>query len=97
MMFTYQVINDDGFAARAFRTVYVYENDGSVAGVWDGIRANRGAGGPILVSTTADPNVFNCSDINGGWYEYGVGYGRNYASPAPLTIFWIFCSFTRRR
>ncbi len=82
---TYRVVNDDGFAADAFRTVYVYENNGTIAGVWDGKRVGR-SGGPVLISTTADPNVFNCSDLNAGHYEFERGFGRAFATPAPITL-----------
>ncbi|GAA3636979.1 immunoglobulin-like domain-containing protein [Flavivirga jejuensis] len=82
---TYQVINEDGFAAQAFRTVFVYENNGTLAGVWDGKRIGR-SGGPILVSSTSDPSVFNCSDLTAGHYEFDRALGRAYASPGQLAV-----------
>lgn len=81
---TYQAVNDDGFAATSGRIVYVYENDGSVAGVYDGIRVGR-SGGPILVSTTGTSGTYNISDILGGHYEFERAFGRA-AGAAPSTI-----------
>lgn len=82
---SYSAVNDDGFVASATRTVIVYENDGSIAGVYDGIRINRGIGGPILISSNGNGD-FNISDLMGGYYEYGVGYGNAYAFPAIISI-----------
>jgi hypothetical protein len=82
---SYEVINDDGFPAKAFRTVFVYEDDGSIAGVYDGIRVGR-TGGPILISTTSTAGTYSITDVLGGYYEYGVGYGRAYAAPGTLVI-----------
>ncbi|WMI66096.1 DUF5011 domain-containing protein [Aestuariibaculum sp. YM273] len=82
---TYAAANSDGFEATASRTVIIYENDGSVAGVYDGIRISRGFGGPILISSRGDGD-FNISDLMGGYYEFGVGYGNAYAFPAIISV-----------
>jgi len=82
---TYQVINSDGFAATATRTVIVYENNGTLAGIYDGIRIGR-SGGPILLSSTGTPDVYNCSDITAGHYEFDRGLGSAYATPAVLNV-----------
>ena len=80
----YLVVNSDGFPATSNRIVYVYENDGSVAGVYDGLRVGR-AGGPILVTTTGTAGTYSISDILGGHYEFERGFGRG-AGAAPSTI-----------
>lgn len=82
---SYSAENEDGFVAAATRTVIVYENNGTIAGVYDGIRISRDAGGPILISSRTDGD-FNISDLMGGYYEYGVGYGNAYAFPAVISI-----------
>lgn len=80
----YSVENEDGFSASALRTVIIYENNGSVAGIYDGIRIGR-VGGPILVTSRGDGR-FNVSDLMGGYYEFGVLYGNAYAFPAIITV-----------
>ncbi|MFI1771771.1 immunoglobulin-like domain-containing protein [Thalassobellus citreus] len=82
----YSVENSDGFEAVAFRTVIVYENNGTVAGVYWGRRTTRGIESPILVSTRSDGN-FNCTDILGGYYEQSTNnYGPNYGADAVITV-----------
>lgn len=81
----YSALNSDGFEASASRTVVVYENNSTVAGVYDGIRISNGKGGPILVSSRTDGD-FNISDLVGGYYEFGVGYGNAYAFPAIISV-----------
>lgn len=82
---TYSVENEDGFEATLDRTVYVYENNGSIAGFWYGSSGN-GSEFPVLISSTEDPNVFDITDVLVGHYEYGVNYGPNYAVPSTITV-----------
>lgn len=81
----YSVENSDGFEASAQRTVIVYENNGTAAGVYNGIRVNRGFGGFVLLSS-AGGNNYNCSDLLGGYYHQGLLYGPAYAFPGVITI-----------
>lgn len=81
----YTVTNDDGFSAGASRIVFVYENNGTVAGFWRG-STPQSSDNPVLISSTSDPNVFNISDILGGNYEFGRGYGIAYRTPSTITI-----------
>lgn len=81
----YSAENADGFAASVERTVYVYEDNGTIAGFWNGSSSN-GSGFPVMITTTDDPNIFNITDILVGHYEYGVNYGPQYAAPSTLTV-----------
>lgn len=82
---SYSAFNEDGFAATVSRTVFVYEDNGTIAGFWEGSSSN-GTGFPVLISTTSDPNTFEITDILVGHYEYGVNYGPNYAAPSTITV-----------
>jgi len=82
---TYSAFNEDGFAATIVRNVYVYENNGTVAGFWEG-SSSKGTGFPVLISTTDDPNTFEITDILVGHYEYGNKYGPAYAAPSTITV-----------
>lgn len=82
---SYEVVNEDGFAAKAFRTVFVYENNGTIAGMYDGERVGR-TGGPVLIASTGTADTYSITDILGGYYEYGVSYGRAYAAPGTLVV-----------
>lgn len=83
---TYVATNSDGFEAAASRVVIIYENNGTVAGIYDGIRANRGLGGLVLVSSVSG-NDFAVSDLLGGWYQFGPNnYGPAYAFPGIITV-----------
>lgn len=79
----YTVTNEDGFSSSITRSVPVYENNGSIAGYWNGSSGN-GSGFPILITTTDDPNTFKITDVLAGHYEYGVNYGPAYAVPSTL-------------
>lgn len=81
----YSVENSDGFEASAQRTVIVYENNGTAAGVYDGIRVNRDLGGYVLL-TSASGNDYNCTDLLGGYYHQGLLYGTAYAFPGVITV-----------
>ena len=75
----YAAANADGIPGIATRMVVVYEEDGILAGVYDGIRVTRGYGGLTLIYTNGD-GTYSCTDLLGGYYEYGAGYGRAYSS-----------------
>ena len=82
----YKVVNSDGFEATVDRMVFVFEpGDSTIAGLYDGIREGR-SGGPVVISKTEDPNVFEVSDINAGHYEFDRALGINFRSQALLTV-----------
>ena len=69
----------DGFPASKTRTVIVYDPeapDTDITGDWDGLREGL-RGGPTTIEKVA-PGIFFCSDLFGGWYEVGLGYGSAY-------------------
>lgn len=80
----YTAINSDGFEAAASRTVIIYEDSDPIAGVYDGIRNNRGFGGLVLISTRSDGN-YNVTDFLAGYYAQGLGYGPNYNFPGIIS------------
>lgn len=54
-------------------------------GTYDGIRVNRGFGGPVQINKLA-PGVYQISDLLAGYYDQYVGYGPETAAPAILVI-----------
>jgi hypothetical protein len=80
----YVAVNDEGFSLTVVRTVIVYES-GLVSGLYDGIRVNSNAGGPVLIYDNGDGNFF-ITDLLGGFYEYVFGYGPDYAFPAVIDV-----------
>lgn len=88
----YKAVNEDGFSITKTRTVIVYET-GLVSGLYDGIRVNRNAGGPVLIYDNGDGNYF-ISDLTGGWYEFGAGFGNAYSSPSVIDVDEVGKTFT---
>lgn len=80
----YVAVNEEGFSIAAVRTVIVYET-GTVSGLYDGIRVNRNAGGPVLIYDNGDGNFF-ITDLLGGFYEFAFAYGPDYAFPAVIDV-----------
>lgn len=79
----YSAKNSDGFSSQVNRTVVVYEPN-EITGVFDGTRVGRN-GGLVLIKSAGE-NSFIISDLLGGHYEYGRGFGRDFAAPAVITI-----------
>ncbi|KAA5828141.1 DUF5011 domain-containing protein [Algibacter amylolyticus] len=84
---SYSTENADGFLASASRTVIVYENNGTIAGVYMGRRVGPGrVPSPVLVSTRTDGN-FDCTDLLGGYYERSLNnYGAAYGADAVIMV-----------
>lgn len=87
---TYEVKNEKGIAFYADRAVNVVDFTGYdvfeiPVGEYDGIRVNKGKGGPVYISKIRE-GIYSCSDLIGGYYEYWVGYGKAYSAPALLII-----------
>ncbi|RUT72909.1 immunoglobulin-like domain-containing protein [Ancylomarina longa] len=76
---SYSATNVDGFDAVVDQLVIVYEEDDVLAGVYDGIREGKN-GGIVLIYSNGD-GTYSCSDLIGGYYQFGKGYGAKYASP----------------
>lgn len=55
------------------------------SGTYDGIRVNRGFGGPVQITKLAT-GVYQISDLLAGYYDQYVGYGPETAAPAILVI-----------
>lgn len=86
---SYSVANSDGFKAYATRKVVVADLTDPLNGYYrssltrkvlsTGATANRG---PFTVMVFAvGGNKYYIDDLIGGWYNYGSGYGPNYAGP----------------
>lgn len=88
----YTAVNPEGFSITKTRTVVVYES-GLVSGLYEGIRVNRGIGGPVLIYDNGDGNYF-ISDLTGGFYEFGLGYGNPYSTPTIINVDEIGKTFT---
>lgn len=75
----YSAVNPDGLDGISTRTVVVYEEDAILAGVYEGIRVGKN-GGLVLIYTNGD-GTYSCTDLIGGYYQFGRGYGSRYSSP----------------
>ena len=85
---TYLALNGDGFPASKSRTVIVYDPDApstDLTGTWNGIRVGR-SGGPITIEMVA-PGIFYASDLFGGSYDVGFGYGSAYRLRSYIQVF----------
>lgn len=82
---TYTAENSEGFTSSISRKVFVYENNGTLAGVWNGTRVGR-TGGPVLIATTDTPGVYYTSGFLGGYYEYAADLGISYRCHGYLEI-----------
>lgn len=82
----YLAYNVDGFPAQNSRTVIVYEEDAIIAGVYDGIRISKNAGGIVLIYPNG-AGAYTCSDLVCGYYEFGTNnYGNDFAAEATLNL-----------
>jgi len=88
---TYSVVNDDGFATSATRTVAVCDPSVTtdLSGTWTTQEGTyRSYKGNIVTSayaglsiniTKAAPGIFYVTDFFGGFYDQRAAYGKNYA------------------
>ena len=89
---TYSAVNSDGFAASFTRNVYVCDKTASLNGVYtsnivrdnDGTVGKRGPYSVIIYGI--DGGQYWISDLIGGWYDFGSGYGSTYAGSAIIKI-----------
>ncbi len=82
---TYTAENSDGSTTSISRKVFVYENNETLAGIWQGTRVQK-SGGPVLIATTDTPNIYYTSGFLGGYYEYGSDLGSLYRCHAFLEV-----------
>lgn len=82
---SFSATNVDGFDATVEQTVIVYEEDAVLAGVYDGIRVGQDSGGVVLIYPNGD-GTYTCSDLLGGYYQFGRGYGVAYSSPTASMV-----------
>lgn len=71
---TYTVVNDDGFAASANRTVYVYDPNSlqSAYKAESSFGTRSYSGNPVSICKVAgQDNVYHISDALGGFYAFG--------------------------
>ena len=81
---TYSAVNSDGFSASASRTVIVTNPADAKEGVFttSALTCNgstKYAGNYDIVITSNDNGTYHVTDLLGGWYAQGRGYGDNYA------------------
>lgn len=86
---TYNVLNQDGFPAKASRLVYVYKSTDPRNGYYDckSVRSYKGAAyttrgpwaGSIMVLGNGSDELW-IEDLIGGWYYIGNSYGIDYAT-----------------
>ena len=94
---TYSMVNADGFASSASRTVVVLDPADPIEGYWAcdpasfRLNANTGAevayGYPFEILILSDPRgVYYVDDLLAGWYCQRAGYGTNYAMQAYIGV-----------
>lgn len=81
---TYSAVNADGFSAYTSRTVIVTDPKDAKEGVFvtSSVTCNGSTkydGNYDIVITSNDDGTYHVSDLLGGWYAQGRGYGDNYA------------------
>ena len=82
----YSVKNTDGFEAKTSRTVIVYQNNNTIAGVYSGRRLDKGIESPILITSNTDGS-FTCTDIAGGYYEQSTNqFGPAFGADAIINL-----------
>ena len=83
----YEATNSDGYGGSVQRVVRVVTHGAdntNIAGLYDGIRDNRGAGGVVTITKIA-PGVFEVDDFLGGYYWQNLGYGALYSANGIFT------------
>lgn len=86
----YKVVNSENVPFYISRRVSIVSFTGydvfeMPSGTYDGIRVNRGFGGPVQITKLA-PGVYQISDLLAGYYDVYVGYGPDTAAPGILVI-----------
>lgn len=88
---SYSAVNADGFSASVSRTVIVTDPTDAVEGVYTTSSvtcngSNKYDGNyEILVLNNGD-GTYSVSDLLGGWYDQGRGYGSNYAMAGTISV-----------
>lgn len=93
----YSAVNADGFSASTTRTVIVYDENYAGPDLAGSYTIQPGSyrdysGTPTSFSgfsvniTTVAPGFFYVSDLIGGYYDQGVGYGSSYAMTGYITL-----------
>lgn len=93
---TYTAYNQDGFPKTAQREVFVYDKTPSAieSGYYYVSKSSNRNGGPSseyasepdLTIYQVEPGVFYISDLFGGYYNVGRGYGTAYTAPGTLSF-----------
>ena len=86
----YKVLNSENVPFYISRKVSIVSFTGYdvfeiPSGTYDGIRVNRGVGGPVQITKLA-PGVYQISDLLAGYYDVYVGYGADCRAPGILVI-----------
>ncbi|WP_028911438.1 BT_2262 family domain-containing protein [Prevotella sp. MA2016] len=91
----YSIVNSDGIAANARRTVVVLDSSNAVEGLYyttptsyrlrEGAQVTYGDSFQLLVIDNGD-GTYSADDLLGGWYCQRAGYGDKYAMPATIKI-----------
>lgn len=91
---TYSIVNSDGFAANARRTVVVLDPNSAVEGIYvTDPQSYRDYNGQVAYGRSFEILIFdngngtyNVDDLLGGWYCQRAGYGSNYAMQGVIAI-----------
>lgn len=92
----FTIENEDGFGSSASRTVVVLDFSDPIEGIYavDSKVSFRDYGGTIvnfkgdfeIMLIGNGDGTYNVSDLFGGWYDQGAGYGSAYACKAVMEI-----------
>lgn len=89
---TYKVANSDGFMASTTRTVYVYDPNAALNGIYTSNISRNNSGtiakrGPFAIKVFGvGSNKYWIEDLLGGWYYLGSGYGFAYAGYGVISL-----------
>jgi len=92
----YVIVNADGFAATASRTVIVYDYSDPIEGLWWVDPASYriyDSGAPVAykgafytIITNNGDGTYTVEDLMAGWYDQRAGYGSDFAMWAEVTF-----------
>lgn len=88
---TYSAANEDGFSASVSRRVIVTDPNDAVEGVYttSSVTCNGSAkydGQYEIIVLNNGDGTYSVSDLLGGWYAQGRGYGDNYAMTGNISV-----------
>lgn len=88
---TYSAVNEDGFSASVSRRIIVTDPNNAVEGVYTTSSvtcngSNKYDGHYEVIVLSNGDGTYSVSDLLGGWYAQGRGYGSKYAMSGTISL-----------